>query len=367
MKLIFTSYVSTPEYNDPLKWLARIEGYTGILEALSDNHSVKSIERINYEGEVEHNGVEYFFVKQKQKTVLFPFQMHRVIKRMKPDVVLVNGFIFPLQLIQLKRKLGRDAKIIVINRSEKPFNGAKKYLQKLADRGIDAYLFASGEFGKQWIANGNIRDPTKIFEVLHGSSIFKPGDKAEARSALQIDGSPVFLWVGRLDPNKDPITVVNAFLKFIKYQPFAKLYVIYHTEELLETVKGLISSDEKAKRAITLVGKVPHQDLQSWYDSSDFIVSASHYEGGGIAVCEAMSCGCIPILTNIVSFRKMTGPGRCGLLFEPDDEEDLLNALLKTTEMNREEERKKVLNQFNEELSFPAIAKKIEKVMDTLI
>ena len=111
--------------------------------------------------------------------------------------------------------------------------------------------------------------------------------------------------------------------------------------------------------------------MQYWYSSADFIISASHYEGSGVAVCEAMSCGCIPILTNIQSFRKMTGPGpqgsvsKCGLLYEPGDDEGLLKILLQTDTLNMEEERNKVLQQFNTELSFEAIAKKINAIINT--
>lgn len=363
MKLIFTSYVSTNDYNDPVQWLKRIEGFKGILERLAHIHQVMSIERINFEGDCEQNGVQYIFIKQEKKTVRFPFRIHRLIKRLKPDIVFVNGFIFPFQIIQLKLKLGRRVKIIVINQAEKPFHGIKRFLQKWADKYVDAYLFASGEFTELWTKNGNINDGRKIAEVLHGSSIFKPGDKAAARLALSVTGSPVFLWVGRLDANKDPLTVVTAFIRFVQHQPFAKLYMIYHTDELLDEIHGLITANGNASKSIMLVGKVPHQSLQHWYDSADFIVAGSHYEGGGIAVCEALSCGCVPVLTDIIAFRKMTGPGKCGILYQPGSENELLKALLKTVAMNMEEEREKVLRQFNEALSFDAIAKKINMII----
>jgi glycosyltransferase involved in cell wall biosynthesis len=366
MKFIFTSYVSSPEYDQPDQWLKRIEGYTCILESLSHDHTVLGIEKINYEGEYEQNGVQYYFIKQKKKTVRFPWRMHRLIKQLQPDVVFINGFIFPLQIIQLRLKLGTRVKIIVIHRSEKPYKGAKKYLQMLADRCVSAFLFSSAEFGKQWVENGNISTQKKIYEVLHGSSVFSPGDKAAARSSLDISGSPVFLWVGRLDANKDPLTVVKGFTAFLSYEPMAKLYMIYHTEELLQQVNSLINQDEKTRQAIKLVGKVTHQQLQTWYNAADFIISGSHYEGGGIAVCEAVSCGCIPVITDIISFRKMTGPGKCGLLYEPGNDKALLESLVQTTKMEMENERDKVLKQFNEELSFEAIARKIELVIISL-
>jgi len=289
--------------------------------------------------------------------------MHRLIKKIRPDIVFVNGFIFPLQIIQLKWKLGKKVRIVVINQAEKPFVGVKGFLQKLADHYVDAYLFASMEFAEMWTRNANISDPAKIHEVLHGSSVFSPENRDNARSALSVTGSPIFLWVGRLDANKDPLTVVKAFTQFLKQRASAKLYMIYHTEGLLNEIRRLINNDDMAARAIILVGKVSHSELQPWYNSADFIISGSHYEGGGIAVCEALSCGCIPLLTDIIAFRKMTGPGKCGILYQPGNESELLNALLKTMTMNLGQERENVLRQFAEELSFDAIANKINKLI----
>ena len=363
MKLIFTSYASSSGFDQPELWLKRIEGYTGILEYLSKDHIVIGIERINYEGEYEQNGVHYYFIKLKKPVVLFPWRMHRLIKGLAPDVVFVNGFVFPLQIIQLRMKLGRRVKIVVINRSEHPSKGIKKYWQKLADTCITAYLFTSAEFGKKWTGNGNIRTAKKIYEVMHGSSSFQATDKTIAREKLSVTGSPVFLWVGRLIANKDPLTVVKAFIRFLELQPSANLYMIYQTEELLNEIKILVNSNPEATEAIRLVGSIPHPELQTWYSSADFIISGSHYEGGGIAVCEAMSCGCIPILTNIIAFRAITGNGKCGLLHEPGDVMGLLAALSKTRELDMEKERSNVLQQFRDELSFEAIAKKINRII----
>jgi len=363
MRLIFTSYVSTNEYNDPVQWLKRIEGYTGILESIGRSHNVMSIERINYEGAYEQNGVRYIFTRQKEKVSRFPFRMHRLIKKLKPDIVFVNGFIFPLQIIQLKLKLGKNVKIIVLHRAERPFTGIKRWLQKLADRYVNAYLFSSLDFKSEWRRN---IDAEKMHEVVQASSVFSVADKQLAKAATKVDGQPVFLWVGRLDANKDPLAVVSAFLKFSAEQQDAKLYMVYQSENLLEKLSQLISAHENGQDCIRLVGRIDHCNLQEWYNSADFIISGSHYEGGGTSVIEAMSCGCIPVLTDIGSFRAITGRGVCGLLYKAGDAGDLLQALLTIKEMDINDERQKVLRQFKNELSFEAIAGKIELVIASM-
>jgi glycosyltransferase involved in cell wall biosynthesis len=363
MKLVFTSYNGSPEYSDPETWLKRINGWTGILEQLAINNTVTDIEQINYEGEYRQNGVHYYFTRAKKRKIRFPWRMHRFIKRLQPDIVFVNGFIFPLQIIQLKWKLGKAVKIIVINHAEKPFTGFRKFFQRQADKYVHRYFFTAKEMGVEWILRGIISDESKITEVMEASSVFYAMEKEKARARTGVVNGIPFLWVGRLDANKDPLTVIKAFGNFIKHQPSAKLYMIYHTNDLYDEIVNYCDKSTDLKKAVTLVGKVLHDEMQYWYNSADFIVSGSRYEGSGVAVCEAMSCGCIPVLTDIQSFRKMTGPFKCGFLYEPGNEKDLLGILLKTKELNIEEERTRVLRQFKDELSFEAIACKINHVI----
>jgi glycosyltransferase involved in cell wall biosynthesis len=366
MKIVSTSYTNTNEYTDPEAWLQRISFYTGILEELAKQHEVESIEQINYSAVLERKGVKYHFLNFKKPTLYFPWRVHNYIKKLKPDVVFVNGLIFPLQVIQLRLKLGKSVKIILLHRGEKPYSGIKIFLQRLADKCINAYLFTSAEFGKEWTKYGNISSQNKIYEVIQASSIFYPEEKALAKSIGGINGEPVFLWVGRLGINKDPITVTKAFIQFLEFEPAAKLYMIYQSQELLQEIKGLTKTEPKAAKAIKFVGKVPHEQLQTWYNAADFIISGSHHEGSGVAVSEAMSCGCVPVVTDIISLRKMTGPGKCGLLYKRGNETALLKTLMQTTEMDMEDERAKTLQQFNAELSFEAITKKIEQVIASL-
>ena len=366
MKIVSTSYINTPEYDDPGKWLDRISFHTIVLEQLAKCHEIVSIEQINYEGYLHRNRVHYHFYNSKKKRLLLPFKLHRYIKKMKPDIVIVNGLIFPLQLIQLKWRIGNKIKIIGLHHAEKPFKGIKTYLQKLADRYINTYFFSSIETGMEWVNKGIIKNSNKIVEVMEASSSFQPMNRNEAISITKIKGRPVYLWVGRLNANKDPLTVIKAFKRFVKTCPEARLCMIYQTEDLLNEVKDLISSGDLNNEAVVLIGKIPHNNLQAWYNSADFIISGSHYEGSGVAICEAMSCGCIPVLTNINSFRTMTGDGRCGWLYEKGNIDDLLAALSKTITSDLPSEREKVFQQYKNVLSPQAIAEKINTVIQKL-
>jgi len=365
MTYVFVTFSPSLNFDSPKSWFERTAGYAGVLFCLAKNNTVINIKQIDYEGDCMHNSVHYYFPNFKNKDTYFPGELNRFVKRLKPDIVFVQGLHNPLQLIQLAARLNKMAKIIVQHHAEKPSSGIKKFFQKMADKLTDAYLFASHELGAEWVENGIISSPKKIHEVMEVSSIFSPMNKALARLTTGAKGSTVFLWVGRLNDNKAPLTVVRAFLRFAELNPEARLYMIYHTDELVEQINDLLTQSSQ-KDAITLVGKIPHDDLQYWFNSADIILSGSHYEGSGTAVCEAMSCGCMPIVTNISSFRMITDNGRCGLLYEPGNEDALLSTLKQTADMEVHEKQKISLEYFQSNLSFEAIAGRIQEIAASL-
>jgi glycosyltransferase involved in cell wall biosynthesis len=365
MRYVFVSYNYSPDFTTPESWFTRTAGYSGIMECLSRSDEVINVKQINYTGNTVYNGVDYRFVAFDKKKTYFPLKLNQYVKSLDPDVIVIQGLHHPLQVIQLHFILESKTRIIAHHHAEKPFPWIKKYAQRLADNFIDAYLFASFDLGLDWVTKGNIASAKKIHEVMEVSSNFQPVNRAASKSKTGVSGAPAFLWVGRLNANKDPLNVVTAFLKYVKENPAACLYMIYHTDDLIVEIKDLISNDVNGK-AIKLIGKVPHGDLLYWYNSADFFISGSHYEGAGTAVCEAMSCGCVPVVTNIFSFRMMTDNGNCGLLYEPGNADALLTALRQVKNMDQAAKSELSLTWFREKLSFSAIAKRIAEIAASL-
>lgn len=366
MNLISLTYTKKKDFDQPLAWLHRVRLYIGILEELSQSYSVISIDRINYQGDLFRNGVQHHFPDFGEGTFSAALKLNRRASRMMPDIVLVQGMIFPLQVILLRIQLGRKVKIIVQNHAERPGRRHHRLLQTMADPFIDAYLFTAKEMGADWVRKHIIRRPEKIRQVMEASSVFRPGDSRTARTRLGITGDPVFLWVGRLNDNKDPLTVVKAFLSFAEWHSTARLYMLFHTRELQPDIEAILDSTPGGREKVMLVGEKTHTEIEQWYHAADYIISGSHYEGGGIAVCEAMSCGCIPVLTDILSFRMMTGDGACGILYPAGNIGALTLALEQITAEDTTVEKQKVLQQFRKELSFGAIADRIHAIAASL-
>lgn len=367
MRFVFASYVYSPDFHEPEAWLKRINAYAGIQEALSRTNEVISIEQINYRGRHLSGGVDYRFERYTAAALrYYPRELNQFIKSLQPDVVVIQSLNFPLQVMLLRLVLGRQVKIIVQNHAERPATGFKKHLQRLADNCIDAYVFASYAMGVEWVAAGNLASAAKIHEAMEVSSVFYPVNGEIAKQHTGVTGNPVFLWIGRLNTNKDPVNVVKAFLRFTQQESNARLYMIYHTDELLPDIQALLAAQSELAHTVILIGKVAHADLLYWLNSADFIISGSHYEGSGAAVCEAMSCGCVPVVTDILSFRMITNNGDCGILYPPGDENALLEALYKTRQIDLWNKKKRSLDYFKTNLSFEAIALQIERIAQSL-
>jgi glycosyltransferase involved in cell wall biosynthesis len=358
MRVVHISYGRNSDQRDPEKWLNQINFYTAGLESLSKHCEVKSFHLIDYSGILNRNGVEYHFYRTKVFEALLLLGIHRDIQKINPEVVVVHGFTQSWDVIQLALQLGGSSKIFAVHHAEKPVMPLKSWLQKIADKFISGYFFTSCETARSFVKTRQIASLAKIHEVMIGASVFSEMSRSLAKSLTGVNGALSYLWVGGLNSNKDPLTLIRAFVNLCKDRSDSKLYMIYNDEESLTEVLNVIS-ETNSEQSIVMVGKVSHDTLGAWYSSCDFIISTSYYEGSGIAVCEGMSCGCIPILTNISSFKMMTGDGKIGILFQPGKIEDLENALHKSTTFDIETERKRVIEHYQKTLSADAVAEQM--------
>jgi len=330
---------------------------------LTSKIEVHDVKVISYSGIILRNGVKHHFIKVAKAKIRRVLAINNYVKQLKPDIVLVAGLVFPFHLLSLRLILSPSIKIFVQHHAERPLRGPKAWVQRIADNYISGYFFTSKGIAAEWI-NRRMINASKITEVMEASSVITCITGNEAIALTQVkEGS--YLWVGGLHARKDPVTLVKGFASFCKTRPGKKLYMVYGSDELLPEVRRLIK-EYNLNSNIHLVGKVPHDQMTYWYNSVDFIISTSHHEGSGVAICEAMSCGCIPVLTNIPSFQMMTNNGKCGLLFDVGDSDSLAKALDMTLQIDKEKFKALVFKHYDTKLSFPAIARDMGKAFGIL-
>ena len=94
----------------------------------------------------------------------------------------------------------------------------------------------------------------------------------------------------------------------------------------------------------------------SLISAADIFVSGSHHEGSGYSLIEAMSCGVMPCVTNIPSFRAITGG--IGVLWAVGDADACAAALADLAARDRDSERERVRQRYADALSWESIGKR---------
>lgn len=331
-------------------------GYAGLLSGVE----VRFIKHAEFERRIVKPGIDCTFLKSRNRFWYVPFHTHRLVKQIRPDVIFVQGLKFPLQLLFLRLLVGKKSRIVVHHHGEKPFTGIKKQLQRLAAAFTDAFVFTAYGNAFDWINTRTIGTNKQIVEILEGSTDLAPGNRDEDKLLTGMGSGPNFLWVGRLNANKDPVTVLKAFEKYLLLKPRAMLYMIYQNSDLLTEVQEMLASSRLLYSSVVLKGPVEHPQLSHWFGAADYYLSASRKEGSGYALIEAMACGCITIVTNIPPFRKITDNGACGFLFSPGNPDELYQVLINLDGVRIG--RETVCGFFEQQLSYQQIATGVEKL-----
>src|SRR5262249_52367141 len=154
---------------------------------------------------------------------------------------------------------------------------------------------------------------------------------AEARARCGIAGAPALLWVGRLNANKDPLTVLAAFDAALASLPDATLTMAFGTSELVDDVSATIDRLPRLRDRVRLAGAVPHADMHILFSAADLFIVGSHDEGSGYALIEALACGAMPVVPDIPTFRLLTGGGAVGCLWTPGDVTACARAILEAS------------------------------------
>ncbi|WP_183564847.1 glycosyltransferase family 4 protein [Mucilaginibacter sp. SP1R1] len=367
IKLVDLTFYAHLDYTWPEQVIENHAPALAFAPHLKNKLDFSFVKHAAFEQQINVDGIPYFFFKGRNRFWSVSFKTYQFIRKLKPDIVLVQGLVFPLQVLLLRLLCGNNFKIVIQHHGELPFHGLKGLIQKLACKLLSAVIFTAAGNALIWKKRTIIKTDTPIFELLEASTDFKKQDKQISRQRTGITGTTVFLWVGRLNANKDPLTVLSGFNKYLAVNPQAKLYMIYQTEDMLREVVQMFASSPTLSNAVVLIGKVAYADLPYWYSAADFYISGSHKEGSGYALMEAMACGCIPVATTIPPYKKITGDGKCGFLY-PAGNALTLAALLSTIDgLNRKKLADDTLNYFQQNLSFKNIADDLVTICNKLM
>lgn len=118
---------------------------------------------------------------------------------------------------------------------------------------------------------------------------------------------PYWLNVGTIEPRKNLVRLLQAYTAFRKAAEERVLLVItgqrgWKSEPFYEAL-----ADHPFREDIILTGYVSDEDLSILYSHALALIYPSEYEGFGLPVLEAMSCGCPVICSSVSSLPEVGG------------------------------------------------------------
>jgi glycosyltransferase involved in cell wall biosynthesis len=358
---VYDPALRTPEalldaYHSLTEWSAAIA---------STGATVAVVQRFGADARVERDGIAYQFTADREppwlSTATAPPSFVRAVAGFSPDVVHVNGLIFPAVVAAIRKELGPRVTIVAQHHGgEFPIRGSgvfgafnrMKWRSGLAS--ANALSFTAAEQAEPWRVAGMLATQ-RILEIVEASTTLRTVSRERALAALGVAGRPMILWVGRLTTNKDPLTVLDGLELALPRLPDAHVVMVFGDDTLVEPVDARIRSSSVLQPRVTLAGRVSREELPNYYAAADVFVSGSRSEGSGYALIEAIAAGVVPVVTDIPSFRVIAGDQ--GARWPAGDAAAFGDALLRICGSDLPARRAEVKAHFDRVLSWPAIAR----------
>ena len=133
------------------------------------------------------------------------------------------------------------------------------------------------------------------------------------------------LFIGNVKPHKNLPRLLLAFEKTLDFRHH--LVVVGRNEQALrgDDLRVFLEKRPTLKEKIHFLGFVPAEDLPPLYRLAKAFTMPSLYEGFGLPILEAMSCGCPVLAANRASLPEIAGPH--AIYVNPEDVEDIARGL----------------------------------------
>ena len=364
MRVTQVNCAHAPGLRDGGELLARHETLRAWSEALlaAGAGACAVVQRFARDEALARAGVQYRLVRDGRGAWARPWspqaRLAAAALDTNPDVVHLNGLVFPAAAVRLRRRLPAGTALVAQDHAatRPPRGWARLWLWRRGLRACDAFLFTAEEQAAPWRRAGLISTSQAVCVVPEASRSVAPVERATARGLTGLRGDPAVLWVGHLDANKDPLTALEGFARAAAALPGARLTLVFRGTALLGAVERELARRPELDGRVELRGAVAADHVAGLLSASDLFLLASHREGSGFALLEALACGALPVVTDIPAFRALAAG--VAELWPPGDAAACGQALQRAAGRLGPATRQAVIGHFGRELSWPAVARR---------
>ena len=190
------------------------------------------------------------------------------------------------------------------------------------------HLITVSEFSRSEIMDYYKIQGDKISVIPGGiASTFLPSDQL-APASISLQQRPFFLFVGSLDPRKNLLTLLKAFVQ--SGITNTALIVVGASNRSFSTTILKAIEEYRNHTGIYFYNETTDEQLASLYKNAKALILPSYYEGFGLPIIEALSVGCPVIVSDIRVFREVAEDN--ALYFDPTKIDELIGLLKQSAE-----------------------------------
>ncbi len=173
--------------------------------------------------------------------------------------------------------------------------------------------------------------PAEKIHVTHNAlppDFQAPGPDADAEQTIARYGisRPYVLFVGVLQPRKNPVRIVRSFVRAKRKANLPHVLAMVGKRGWLYDDVFAAVEELGAEQDVIFTGYAEDEDLPALYAAADLFLFPTLYEGFGIPVLEAFACG-TPTITSRVAGNAETARD-AALLVDPYSEEDIARSIV---------------------------------------
>jgi glycosyltransferase involved in cell wall biosynthesis len=246
-------------------------------------------------------------------------RLARVMREYAPDVVHTHSYVLRYVLPVVGR---RRVVHTVHNLADREVDWIGRMLHRLAFRRKVAAVAIGPAVARSFRAVYG-RDPTAVIaNGIDGERYRRPEARAPWRRAHGFHEDDVlYVSVARLDPQKNPLGLIDAFARTFRGEAHRHL-LMAGTGSLAERARRL-AAERGLERQVHFLGV--RSDVPELLSACDVFVLASLWEGSPLAVLEARAAGLPVVATSVGGVPELVG--EAGVVVPPGDAGALAEAL----------------------------------------